>query len=227
MVSEAATHKLIAGNTGLDFANTINGHTRVHPHEYLKSYLDFVGWSLHAGLLSEQEAHILAQTARNQPGQAAKAFARARDLREAVYRVFVAQVHQLKPPAADLKLLNRARVAAYTHSQIVPTRGGFAREWTDAHALDRMLWHIAISATDLLVSSDLVRVRLCSGEGCDWLFVDNSRNHLRRWCSMEECGNRAKAKRFLKRNRSRTSTRKTGSSASAQIGEPVGFPLAI
>jgi predicted RNA-binding Zn ribbon-like protein len=43
-------------------------------------------------------------------------------------------------------------------------------------------------------------VRECSGDTCGWLFVDTSRNHSRRWCDMEDCGNRAKARRhYLRR----------------------------
>jgi predicted RNA-binding Zn ribbon-like protein len=39
----------------------------------------------------------------------------------------------------------------------------------------------------------------CEGEGCSWLFLDTSRNRSRRWCSMEDCGNRAKARRHYER----------------------------
>ncbi len=214
MVSEAATHKLIAGNVGLDFANTINGHTRNDPHEYLKSYHDLVVWCHHAGILSERDARMLAQIARHRPTLAAKALERARALREAVYRVFASHVRGVKPRAVDLGMLNSARAEALGHSHIVSTRQGFAWKWTAVRSLDRLLWPIAIAATDLLVSTDLARVRTCSGERCDWLFVDHSRNHLRRWCSMEECGNRAKAKRFLERKRRHASMRSVSESGS-------------
>jgi predicted RNA-binding Zn ribbon-like protein len=48
-------------------------------------------------------------------------------------------------------------------------------------------------------------VKQCAGEGCGWLFLDTSRNHLRRWCTMDECGNRAKMRRRYERVRNRTS----------------------
>lgn len=65
-----------------------------------------------------------------------------------------------------------------------------------------MLWPVARSAADLLVSPDLARVRKCAGPTCDWPFVDMSRNRSRRWCDMRECGNRAKARRYSVRHRS-------------------------
>jgi len=32
-----------------------------------------------------------------------------------------------------------------------------------------------------------------------WLFIDRSRTHRRRWCSMQTCGNRHKARRHYQR----------------------------
>jgi predicted RNA-binding Zn ribbon-like protein len=67
--------------------------------------------------------------------------------------------------------------------------------------LDEMLRPVARSAADWLVSADVDRVRLCADDrGCGYLFVDTSRNRSRRWCSMESCGNRAKARRHYERH---------------------------
>lgn len=40
------------------------------------------------------------------------------------------------------------------------------------------------------------RLKLCGDDGCRWAYYDRSRNRSSRWCSMESCGNRAKARRF-------------------------------
>jgi predicted RNA-binding Zn ribbon-like protein len=64
-----------------------------------------------------------------------------------------------------------------------------------------MLWPIVRSAAELLTSEDLGRVRRCGREGCDWLFVDSSKNRSRRWCSMEMCGSRVKSRRYYYRKR--------------------------
>jgi predicted RNA-binding Zn ribbon-like protein len=53
----------------------------------------------------------------------------------------------------------------------------------------------------MLASPQVLLVRSCAGANCDWLFVDTSRNHLRRWCSMDECGNLAKMQRRQARQR--------------------------
>lgn len=60
---------------------------------------------------------------------------------------------------------------------------------------------LADSASDLLVSLDRRRLKQCPGPRCGWLFVDESPNNRRRWCSMATCGNRAKASRHYRRRR--------------------------
>lgn len=64
---------------------------------------------------------------------------------------------------------------------------------------------LAISASSILSDGrERARVKLCPGENCGWLFLDETKNSRRRWCSMESCGNRAKAARHYAR---RTETR--------------------
>ncbi len=198
--SEAETHRLIGGALCLDMANTLNGHGQPTGHEYLKDYRDLVVWCRRAGVLTARDAEHLIGEAGRRPAQAAGAFERAIGLRETIYRIFSAIAHGESPGAADLAALNEARCEGLTHSQIVPAAGGFALDWTDKSALDWMLRPIALSAADLLVSGNRERIRACAGQGCDWLFLDTSRNHMRRWCSMDECGNRSKARRFYARS---------------------------
>ena len=65
--------------------------------------------------------------------------------------------------------------------------------------MDFVLYPIIKSAADFLVSSDLKRLKQCADDFCGWLFMDKSRNYSRRWCSMKDCGNRAKAHRHYQR----------------------------
>jgi predicted RNA-binding Zn ribbon-like protein len=60
-----------------------------------------------------------------------------------------------------------------------------------------VLW----SAADLLTGARLARIRRCANDRCLYLFVDDSRNGTRRWCSMSMCGNRAKAHRHYVKSR--------------------------
>ena len=80
--------------------------------------------------------------------------------------------------------------------------GGASVEFSgDEDALECMLCPVVRDAADLLTSRELERVGRCADERCGWLFVDTSRNRSRRWCSMESCGNRAKARRHYRKSR--------------------------
>jgi len=61
---------------------------------------------------------------------------------------------------------------------------------------------IVLAAVRLAEAGDWVRVKLCAAETCRWAFLDESRNRSRSWCSMEVCGNRAKARAFRARSKS-------------------------
>jgi predicted RNA-binding Zn ribbon-like protein len=89
----------------------------------------------------------------------------------------------------------------YQRLQLVPTKHGFTWEWTEADHLEQILWQVVRSVIELLTTPELDRLRECAGVGCGWVFLDMSRNRSRRWCDMEECGNRAKAHRHYKRKK--------------------------
>ncbi|MEW5720134.1 MAG: ABATE domain-containing protein, partial [Chloroflexota bacterium] len=198
---DAELHHLIGGAVCLDFANTLYGHGRTPIHEYLFDYRDLVLWSRHAGILPASDAESLRRKAARQPNEALAMFHRAIALRETIFRVFSAIAQGNSPKPADLETINAARSEANLHSHIERAHDRFVIEWNDKTALERVLWGIALSAAELLTSEKVRAVRQCGGDTCDWLFVDTSRNHLRRWCSMSKCGNRAKVRRFIERKR--------------------------
>jgi predicted RNA-binding Zn ribbon-like protein len=197
--------ELIGGWTCLDFANTVSTRDEaLHrlQREYLTSYDQLVAWGQHAGLLTGTEAKAMLQTAADHPALAAAALDRAIALRETIYEIFSAIAHGQEPAARDLAAMNRALREALSRQEVVPSDGGFRWTWVPGgDGLDRILWPIVRSAADLLTSEDLGRVRECAREGCDWLFVDMSKNQSRRWCSMTTCGSRVKARRYYHRKK--------------------------
>lgn len=65
----------------------------------------------------------------------------------------------------------------------------------------RAAWEAAVDHLRLLGDRP-DRVRRCAHPACVLYFHDTSRGGTRRWCSMESCGNRAKAGRHYARTRS-------------------------
>lgn len=206
-ISETAAKdlQLAGGQLCLAFINTVDDHASDHPKEYLASYAELVAWSQHTNIITEAEARRLLEGASQRPDEAAAALAAAISFREALYRVFLAALSGTTLAADDLAAFNAMRAQALAHSEIAPAADGFAWHWTgNEQELVWMLWPVVLSAAELLLSSDLKEVKECGGPGCGWLFLDTSKNHTRRWCTMEGCGNRAKARGHYQRKRQHT-----------------------
>jgi predicted RNA-binding Zn ribbon-like protein len=191
----AALRKLYGGRLCLDFANTVEPRAAEPRRDTLTGYDVLVAWAHHAGAIDDATAARLREVAAGDPAAARASLAEAVALREASYRVFAAIAHGAAPEAADLRVLQRADAEAMRHASLVPDSGRYALAWDDAGGeLDRAWWPIARSAVELLTAGPLERVKQCAGRsGCGFLFLDTSRNRVRRWCSMEECGWQEKA----------------------------------
>jgi len=195
--------RLLGDRPCLDFANSVEMPLSDRPLDLVRSYADLVDWGVLSGLLDEHSADRLRREAGRSPGEAASVFARAIALRGAITRVFTAVVDGVGPDAADLALIHREYLAALGHTRLTATASGFTLADHGGVELDRVLWPVARSAVDLLLTGDPARVKRCagSGGGCGWLFYDVSRNGSRRWCSMEGCGSQAKMRRYRARGR--------------------------
>lgn len=193
--------ELSGGALCLDFANTCSRFDG--PRERLRTYGDLVAFAKQTGILDADEAAAVAALATADPSGADRELAAAKDLREALYRLLSAVAAGDPPPEADLARLNERLPAALAGLRVAARDGAFAWVRHDvATSLAAPLHPIVRSAAELLASSDdLARVRECGDAHCAWLFLDRSRNRSRRWCSMESCGNRAKARRHYRRHR--------------------------
>ena len=190
----------------LDFCNTAGNHASAEPSEYLKTYADLVAWAERVALLPAPAAARLRALAEQHPAAAEAVLGQAVELREAIYRLLLAHAHAGPPPPADLAALNTALTQALAHAHLTPAGAGYALSWDleTSAALEGLLWPVAYSAADLLATPEqLARVGQCQDDrGCGWVFLDLTKNHSRRWCAMEDCGNRAKAKRHYERKKS-------------------------
>jgi predicted RNA-binding Zn ribbon-like protein len=185
----------------VEFTNTMRWHASQRPDEMLRSYADLVAWARSARVASERSARHLLARAEDYPADADLALNRAISLREAIYRIFVALIKERPVQATDMDELNEAIRRLSTGVRLRHTRQGFSWEWSvDKDVLDSFLWPIALSAVEVLLSEDRRWVGQCADDrGCGWLFLDRSKNHSRRWCDMNDCGNRAKQRRLQQR----------------------------
>ena len=197
----ARTFDLSGGALCLDFANTWGDRARAE-QEHLHSYGDLLEFARQSEIVDDGQATALARRAREAPDTAAAAFADALALREAIYRMCSALAVGEDPSPEDLAHLNAALPEALAGLRIEARSGGFSWSRDDlADSLTAPLRPIVRSAAELLLSDQLDRIRECDGAACTWLFLDQSRNRSRRWCSMETCGNRAKVRRHYRRRK--------------------------
>ncbi|WP_397452077.1 CGNR zinc finger domain-containing protein [Pseudomonas sp. NA-150] len=57
-------------------------------------------------------------------------------------------------------------------------------------SLGTIAQRLALGLNEFLSGALVAKMKQC--EGCTWLFIDTSKNHKRRWCSMSTCGSKEK-----------------------------------
>ena len=191
---------LVGGRLCLDFVNTVSWRGSEQPCDNISTYGDLLRWSERAGALSRAQARAAGASASRHPLKAAAVLGRARELRDAMLRILLAWKRGRAPRATDIAILN---AFAPARTELLWRGGRLTWGIHRASRLDAMLGPLVWSAGDLVTAGQPRRLKSCGAESCGWLFYDESRGERRRWCSMSDCGNRAKARRFYARVTSR------------------------
>lgn len=183
----------------MGFVNTLSGRGTAAPNETLVSYDALLDWARGAGVISAPAAAELRRDAEHRPHEAGRVLAIARELRETLHAVFSAVEHGRSPAPTVLADLARHLGGGYAQARLVFQDG--VLRWAPGHmaGLADVTSELARAAARLVESPVLARVRACAAEDCRWWFVDDTRNHSRRWCEMKTCGNRAKLRRYRAR----------------------------
>jgi predicted RNA-binding Zn ribbon-like protein len=195
----------IADAHGLDFLNTVAAPWG-SDIEWLGNGQELLAWLEQAGLVTADVARTM--RADTIPGELDAVAAQARVLRE-WFRNFVL-THAGHPVEskvlAELGPLNRLLERDEVYGEIVASETHDAQTLAEAphdHGLhwhwrrrwrtpDTLLLPIAQAMADLICDEDFTMVKNCEGPTCTMLFLDTTKGHARRWCSMAVCGNRAK-----------------------------------
>lgn len=198
--------RYVGGDPSLDLINTVDWTERGLENDRLLDYERLVSWAEGLGIVSLEHADALTAAGAERPHSAEAALEAARSLRSALQRVFAALARTGQLPDDELfGELNAHLASAFARLRIAPDpdTGGAARwDWrSKGEVLESVLWPVARSAAVLLTSEEAHRIRICAGDACGWMFVDRSRNRLRRWCEMGTCGTRAKSRRRAERGR--------------------------
>ncbi|HEY1907710.1 MAG TPA: CGNR zinc finger domain-containing protein [Myxococcaceae bacterium] len=196
--------KFVGGRPSLDLLNTADWPSSGPAVDRLSSYGRVLEWAVEAGVLGTAVAARLRKQAASDPAGAERALERSRELRRLLHRSVVALVSG-RGVAAALERLTPSLHEALPHLVLQPGASAAAElraGWSGMDAsLEGPLWPVVWDAVQLLLSPEAERLRVCGGKDCGWVYVDRSRNGLRRWCEMETCGTTAKNRRRGRRPR--------------------------
>lgn len=186
----------VTGVPCLDFVNTVDERYLPTAREWLTTPAHTVAWAARLGLVDEELAARLRRALRERRRWATARHAVLLRRREHLYRLLLAHVERREPGEADLATVSGWIAGARGHAVLRPRHDGFRLGWPDEPTIDRIGWPLADSAARLLTEPRLADVGRCANGGCGWLYLDTTRNHSRRWCSMRLCGNAVKVRRF-------------------------------
>jgi predicted RNA-binding Zn ribbon-like protein len=183
------------GDPALDFVNTLDERPSGAPVENLATYGDLVRFAELAGLIEASASDRL----RSLKGPGCSRIARrARELREHLHAVLAAAYTGKTVPKASLDSIASEVRRAHGARVLVASApsNAFRHSWISASSPEIPLHACALAIETLLVTANPSRIRKCGASDCDVYFIDTSKAHRRQWCSMQNCGNREKQRRW-------------------------------
>jgi len=197
-----ATLSLDGGALCFHFINTVNAWRGINLHEYLGSYQEVIEWCKKVDILDEAQRSALLQEAAKDETAAGLALQKLKKTRETLYQFFsgIAENDGGTLTAGVLEKFNKALGAGLSKLQFEPSGTGIRamlkQEYTD---LLSPLWTVMKSAYDVLTTEEHTRIKEC--ETCGWIFLDQTKNNKKRWCSPSSCGTADKSKRYYQRKK--------------------------
>ena len=188
----------VGGDPALDLINTVDWTVRGPEQERLETFPHLIGWAEGAGVIDAGAGRRLRRIGEERPRAAESAVAHARRVRGVLRELFGA-IAGGEPAGSALTHFNRLLGEALAGVEVVPGAAPgtpYRLRWRGEGFEPRtIVWRVLWSAAALLRSDEVANVRVCDGDDCGWMYVDRSRNGLRRWCQMRTCGTRQKTRR--------------------------------
>jgi predicted RNA-binding Zn ribbon-like protein len=195
MTASTDPFDLSGGHPALDFVNTLDERPFPEPVENLADYGDLVRFATLTGLIAAGQTKALRKLAATSHAPVAS---RARQLREHAYGALTALQQRKTIPSRTLQAISAAigearaaRVLKVSKGRSIASYG-----WRTPHAAEVPLHACALAIEDLLIGADRGRIRKCGASDCEVYFIDRSKGRRRHWCSMANCGNREKQRRW-------------------------------
>jgi predicted RNA-binding Zn ribbon-like protein len=122
---------------------------------------------------------------------------RALELREALRAILLAHNDGSPPPTSACEILDAAVCRARLRLRF-ESSGTTVLE-PEAHGVDGALGRLLAIVHASIARGTWSRLKACRQHTCAWAFYDHTKNRSGAWCTMEVCGNRAKARAYRER----------------------------
>ncbi|GAA3958573.1 hypothetical protein GCM10022246_10150 [Pedobacter ginsengiterrae] len=196
-LSTVKTMTFDGGADCLDFINSGYHAERDIVVEKLHSYDDLLILSERLDLLTSQHLHCLTLKAATNPEEAKAALIKTLEARKLLYNIFAGLAARPQKNTEQLILdqVNALFSDALKYRRLIFENGNLIFSFQPkVDDLMAPLWKFILSAYDLFKTQNLNYIKQC--QRCAWLFLDQTKNHRKKWCNMEPCGNIEKTRRY-------------------------------
>lgn len=163
--------------------------------DQLANNADVMAWFLDVGLITEEAIQFAWQ-------EEATLREQVRAFRQEMRQMLTAVVSNQPVTATTIEVINDWLQYWRAQPRVTREDGGFEYQLNVVLTKpEHLLAQLAATAANFLTTVNLDYVKRCGNDECIRFFLDTSKNHSRRWCSMEICGNRMKARAFYARGR--------------------------
>lgn len=170
----------------LNFINTVFDRTVANPVSLISDKEDWIAWLLKVDLIKNDDID-----------QAALVFDLDEifETRTILFTIFNGLAQKETISNRDLTLFEKLILKVQKATKLQANDGIPAEILQiNKNNLNDYLLPIIKSGYELFLSNQINRIKECGH--CGWIYLDNSKNNSRKWCSMETCGSQIKAKRY-------------------------------
>lgn len=203
-LEHVAPFKYVGGDPALDLVNTVDWTNTGTRRDRLTGYDRLADWAEGAGIVRPDVAKRLRQAVEADPDRGEEAIEEARRVRATLRNAF-REIALGEDAKSGLDALSQLLSATLQRLRLEESGSEVVYSWDEwGENPACLLWPVTFSGAELLTSAEAGRVGMCPGDGCGWMFVDRSRNGMRKWCEMATCGTAAKNRRRRRRAGRRT-----------------------
>ena len=191
-MAETNQFERVGGHPLLDLVNTEVNYLAM-PNDLLKDAEDFWVWLDEIGIDGQRD-----RLDPNEPF-----LPKVREFRQQMRLMLEKLVRQGELPERTIPYLNDSLRSRRGHIKLLLVEDdAYVRHFVyDLNGTEQIIGMLADLASHFLALADVRYLKRCENKMCSHFFLDTSRNHSRRWCSMQRCGNRMKARAHYARQR--------------------------